>query len=950
MVDALKLFWRVFLVLGLLIGVVAAPLPTRAAEPTRPESLLQVMSAEEKIGQLFLVTFQGSEITEDSQIASLIADHHIGGVVLQADNNNFTSSETVANAKEMIEALQRLEWEASTGGIPEETLEGEAYAAYVPLSIGLKQIGNGFPGDQILNGLTQLPSQMAIGATWDRSLAEEVGEVLGSELGSLGVNLLLGPNLDVLETTNIEAASSLGVNTYGGDPFWVGEMGRSFISGVHAGSGNRVMVVAQNFPGTGNSDRSPEMEVATVRKSLEQLKQIELAPYFAVTTPSAGDPGRVDGVSVSHIRYQGFQGNIRATTRPISFDSSALSQVMALPEFAAWRDEGGLLISENLGSGAVQRFFDPNDTGLDARQIARNAFLAGNDMLYIDDLVASGDPDAYTTLLSILDFFVQKYQEDSAFAKRVDSSVLRILNAKMKLYGGFSIESVSRISAEGVEIGTSQALTFDVAQAAVTLIDPSPEEIDTVIPSAPLWYEDIVIFTDVRTAAQCEDCPPINPLSTNALARSLLNLYGSQAGGQILEYNLSSYTFTQLVDYLDNIENGASEFLAANLNGADWVIFNTLDIDPEVPESNVLQRILAERPDLLANKQVIVFAMDSPTYLDATNISKVTAYYALYSKVPAFTDVAARVLMKELTPSGALPVSLNAVGYDLITVTAPDPNQLIPLALVMPEEEVQEPTETPLEATPEATQEATQTPEPTPMPSFNIGDTITVRTGEIVDHNQNMVPNGTPVRFNFRISGEPGVTQQFETTTTGGVAFFTYRIETAGGLEVSAASEPAAQSEILQINISQDGSTSVTAYTPTPMVSPTPSVTPSQTATQEPTPTSTPGPENQTYPTLGDWALGLLVMGGGAGLAFLVGFVWWGSPRWGLRSSLCTFIGALLSYSYLNVGLKGTQYWMARSGTLFVVEIVIVGLLFGWIICLIWWMRTSGRYPKRMQK
>ncbi len=77
-------------------------------------------------------------------------------------------------------------------------------------------------------------------------------------------------------------------------------------------------VIAQNFPGTGNSDRSPDDEVATVRKSLDQLTQIELAPFFSVTSLAAGDPGRIDGVMVSHIRYQGFQGNIRATTKPIS--------------------------------------------------------------------------------------------------------------------------------------------------------------------------------------------------------------------------------------------------------------------------------------------------------------------------------------------------------------------------------------------------------------------------------------------------------------------------------------------------------------------------------------------------------------------------------------------------------------------------------------------------------
>lgn len=917
--------------------------PVHAEEPSQIQTMLQNMTAEEKIGQLFLVTFTGTDIQEDTPIYDLITEQHIGGVILLAENNNFSSEDTAAQTSALTESLQRIEWESSANVIDIEDTGNTTAPAYVPLLIGTRQLGNGYPGDEILKGLTPLPSQMALGASWNLDLAYQSGEVLGSELNSLGINLYLGPNLDVLENASSEYSSSLGVNTYGGDPFWVGEMGKSFISGIHTGSDNRMLVVAQNFPGTGNSDRSPEFEVATVRKSLEQLKQIELAPYFTVTVPEVGDPGRVEAVMVSHIRYQGFQGNIRATTRPISFDSNAFQQIMSLPQFASWREDGGLIISDNLGSGALRRFFDPNETNFDALQVARNAFLAGNDILYVDDLVSTGDPDAYTTLLSILDFFVQKYREDSAFAQRVDSSLLRILAAKMALFGEFTIDNVVQPGPNLAALGESQDVTFDVAQNAVTLISPTVQEVDTVLPSPPLWHDNIVIFTDVRTIYPCRSCPPATNVSTNEMSTALVNLYGPQAGGQILQQNIASYTFSQLVEVLDNIENGTSEFLSSNLRTADWVIFNALDIDPDYPSSNALQRILAERPDLLRGKNVIVFAMGSPTYLDATNISKVTAYYALYSKVSAFLDVAARVLMKELDPPGALPVSVNAVGYDLISMTAPDPNQVIDLDLVLPEPEVGQ-------ELVEGLPEVAQTPEPTTMPSFNVGDTITIRTGQIYDHNQNIVPDGTIVRFNFQISGEPGITQQFETTTTAGIAYFNYRIESAGGLEIRATSEPATQSETLQINISPDGLTSVLAISPTPLISPTSTVMPTPTPTQIPTPTSTPAPVVNSYPTLGEWAMGVIVMGMGSAVAFLIGLFWWGDTRWGLRSFLCALIGGLLTYSYLNLGIEGTKYWMEQSGTTFVIEMVVVGMLLGWIGALAWWMRTEGRYPARKRQ
>jgi beta-N-acetylhexosaminidase len=926
-------FWRTFFIFVLLL--VQNNITAVTAEPlTNIEALIETMTTEEKVGQLFLITFEGTDVDQDAPIFDLIAKHHIGGVVLLAENNNFSSQETLLSAKEMIESLQQIEWNTSSTSEGEDSTDPGS--AYIPLFTGLKQIGNGFPGDEILSGLTPYPSQMAIGATWDLDLANQVGVVVGQELSALGINLFLGPNLDVLEDVNGAAASSLGVNTYGGDPFWVGEMGKSFISGIHSGSNSRMLVVSQNFPGTGSSDRSPEFEVATVRKSLEQLKQIELAPYFAVTNLGVENPSRTDAVMVSHIRYQGFQGNIRATTRPISFDSNALQQIMALPQFAVWRENGGLLISDDLGSGSVRRFFDPNEINFDASQVARSAFLAGNDMLYADDFISTGDTNVHTTLISVMSFFVQKYNEDEAFAQRVDSSVMRILAAKQKLYGEFSFENVISSSMNLDEMGQSQGVTFDVAQSAVTLVNPDAQDLDSLLPSVPSRYDDIVIFSDVRTIQQCDDCPLTTNVSTFGLANTLSRIYGPQASGQIYQQNLFSHNFLELYEALSGVESDTTEDIIENLRLADWVIFNTLDIDPDYPESRALQRILEERPDLLAGKHVIVFALDSPAYLDATNLSKVSAFYALYSKSSSFLDVAARVLMKEVDPSGALPVSLNAVGYDLIAMTSPNPNQVIGLELVLPERPQTEP--------PQVTPGGDATPQPTPLPSFNIGDTLTIRTRTILDHNQHVVPDGTIVRFNFRISGEPGITQQFETTTTSGVAYFNYRIEAAGGLEITATSEPAVQSEMLQINISPEGLTSVIQISPTPIITPTPTEAPAATPTQTPIATATPGPVEKHYPSLGDWALGIMLIFVGGAVAFLAGYLWWGTIRWGLRSALCSVIGGLLAYTYLDFGGESVRRWLTQSGTVYVVEVIVVGLLIGWIGALIWWVRTDGRY------
>ena len=336
-------------VLTALVVLVINPFTMALAAPSRQEStpqeralaLLDGMTTEERIGQLFVVSFDGTEAGPESQIYDLIVNHHIGGVVLKAENDNFEPQpQTLRGLIQLTQALQDTEWSA-TQDVQIDPFSGQEFTpAFVPLFIGLAQEGDAAGYDQILpgeNSLTPLPSQMAIGATWQPELARQAGMVLGQELSALGINLLLGPSLDVLDAPQTLGTGDLGVRTCGGDPYWVGEMGRAYVSGLHQGSEGTIAVIGKHFPGHGSSDRLPEEEVATVRKSLEQLKLNELPPFEAVAGNAPSPEASVDGLLASHIRYQGFQGNIRATTAPVSFDPQALTALMQLPEFAGWR-------------------------------------------------------------------------------------------------------------------------------------------------------------------------------------------------------------------------------------------------------------------------------------------------------------------------------------------------------------------------------------------------------------------------------------------------------------------------------------------------------------------------------------------------------------------------------------------------------------------------------------
>ncbi|KAF0107459.1 MAG: beta-N-acetylhexosaminidase [Anaerolineaceae bacterium] len=899
------------LLAAFLLSAVGPAVPARAAgdfQAGTPESLAQElldqMTPEERVGQLFLVTFTGSSAGPDTQVYDLVTRHHIGGVALLAGNDNFVDApDTAAGAYQLIAALQTANRDYASA--PVTTAAGEQVQFnYVPLFIGISQDGDGYPNDQVLSGLTPLPDPMALGAAWDTALAEQTGAVAGQELSAVGFNLYFGPPLDVLEFPGASTGSGLGATVFGGDPFWVGTMGQSYISGLHTGSGGRMAVIAKHFPGRGSADRPSGDEVATVRKPLEALKQIELAPFFAVTGSASTPAGTADGLLVSHIRYQGFQGNIRATTRPVSFDSAALSLILSLPAFSSWREADGLMVSDDLGSNTVRRFYESNGA-FPARQVVKDAFLAGNDLLYLGNIVSTDQPDSYNTVVQIVEFFAQKYREDPAFARRVDDSALRILTLKYRMYGDFNLDTVIPPESGLETLGQSESVTFDVARRSATLISPDSADIANVLPNPPGARDQIVFLTDTRSQKQCGACAEKPVIAVDALQNAVLRLYGPQGAGLVYSSRMASYSFSDISAILPDGPGGQA--LETDLFQAEWVVISMLDSDPDQPDF-LLRRFLSERQDLLRSKNVILFAFNAPYYLDATDISKLTAYYGLYSKSAPFVEIAARILFQEVTPSGALPVSVPGIGYDLLSATAPDPDQVIGLFLDLPP--VPPPT-------------ALVTPEPSPTPSFRVGDTITIRTGPLLDHNGHPVPDGTGVRFTLTQSGSNDIIQQVDSITMQGVAKASFSIERSGLLEVRASSDPAAVSVVLQIDITSEGSVSVTALAPTPAAG---DITPTPEAAATPAPGSSPLTTGR--PGFGGWLLMLAALAGlGFGAYRLGGRLV--SIRWGVRWALCLALGGLAAYSYLAFGLPGGAAWMMEYGFWGILGVALAGALTG---------------------
>lgn len=926
----------------MLVLVVCAALPTPAsAQAPAPDlqPVLDAMTVADRVGQLFVVTFPGNDAPPDSDIARLIRQYRIGGVLLDSANGNFRNlaptgepADTPQQVARLANQLQALAFDGSLDKdqalapaiedvqrlpVPEER------GITLPLLIAIQQEGDGFPNSQLFTGFTPLPSAMALGATWSTEDAAAAGRITGRELASVGANLLLGPSLDVLDTPRPDPTTSLDRRSFGGNPYWVGRLGRAFIGGVHDGSDGRVATVARHFPGRGDSDRVPEEEIATIQKTASELAAVELLPFAAAVKPGTLDklllsaisstdaPTRTvstttDGLMSTHIRYAGLQGSGEGIP-PLSLAPQLGQELLSSPDFIDWRrQQSGVVMSESLGAPALRQYYDPTLQNFPSKRIAQEALLAGNDLLLLSHFSATDDwSDQFANIEETVAFFQEKYRTDADFRQRVDSAVLRILTLKARLYPELDLRSVLVDGGKLAEsTGQDSPVTAQIARNAVTLISPSPAELAQRMPTGPGPSDSILIFTDARTGRECntDDCPPFPLIEPEALEELILRLYGPEASGQMEPSRIHSLSFQQLSDYLAGVPTEPTlEEIDQLIKEANWLVFATVDVDPRVPSSSALRQFLSARPELREGKRLVALAFGAPYYMDATDISKLTAYFGLYAKTQPFLEAAARALFREFSPMGSSPVDISGANYALVEQVKPNPNQTIPLQL--PDVRVQMGSNT---------------------FTAKVNDTLAVLAGPIVDSNNRLVPDGTQVSFKLKQRGDQFQLPLKEASTVDGFAEASVVLERPGDFEVQVQSGQASGSLSLGLRIvdASRGEAQVAVATATPTPQPTPTATP--TATPTPLPTATPVPSVAPVPAaplppplrrvdLAALLVSLLTILAVTAAGFWAFGAMAQEPETAVRNMLLAAIGGLMAYSLYGLGLFPAASWLQRE-------------------------------------
>ncbi len=123
-------------------------------------------------------------------------------------------------------------------------------------------------------GVTLLPAPLAIGATFDTSIARQYGEVLGAEARGQGIDVSQGPNLNIDRVPQSGRADE----SYGEDPLLTSELGVADIEGIQS---QGVMADAKHFLAY---QQETNRGVVDDKVSARALQEIYLPPFKAAVT------------------------------------------------------------------------------------------------------------------------------------------------------------------------------------------------------------------------------------------------------------------------------------------------------------------------------------------------------------------------------------------------------------------------------------------------------------------------------------------------------------------------------------------------------------------------------------------------------------------------------------------------------------------------------------------
>jgi beta-N-acetylhexosaminidase len=529
------------------------------------------MSMEEKVGQMLMPdfrTWRGQNVTVmNDEIAKLVKDYHLGGVILFRENT-LTADQTT----KLVSAYQDA---------------AEKYG----LLISIDQEGG------IVTRLqtgTDMPGNMALGATRSEETAEKVGKAIGEELNALGINMNFGPVLDV---NNNPDNPVIGVRSFGEDPELVAKLGNAYIKGLHE---TGTAATAKHFPGHGDTAVDSHIGLSEVPHDIDRLKKVELYPF-----QQAMDAG-IDAIMTAHVTFPKIDDTKAISKKdgteiavPATLSHKVLTGLMR-------EDMGfkGVIVTDAMNMGAISEHFGPVDAAI-------RAVKAGADILLMPvgiEAVANGLYDAVNS---------GDISED-----RLEQSVERVLTLKLNrsIVKAEVEKSLDEKVANALQVVGSpehKAIEKEAAEKSITLVKN-----DAVLPLNVSPEDKIVVVGG-------------SGFSIQLLA------------GEVQKHHPGAV-------YM-NASGPLNTAQLAQVQDAKYIIVGTYTSSVSGRAQNASQMVMTRQ---LIETGIPVVAIGARNPYDVMSYKDVDAYLVQYGFKPASFEATANTIFGKNNPTGKLPVTI----------------------------------------------------------------------------------------------------------------------------------------------------------------------------------------------------------------------------------------------------------------------------------------------------
>ncbi len=347
----------------------------------------EILPLKEKIGQMLMIGFRGTEAPADSYIAGAIAELNLGGVILfDYDAPSKSRPRNIVDWQQTQNLIANL----------------KSYAKNEPLLVAVDAEGGLINRLKPSMGFADIDSAQDLGKE-DGLVAVNEYWALAKQLRDLGFNVNFAPVIDININPKNPVIGGL-ERSYSSNPQTVADYAKAFVA-AHRAFG--ILTSLKHFPGHGSSDSDSHLGLPDITESYEDE---ELDPYKELIKN-----GGADSIMTAHVINKKIDAEYPATLSPEFIDKILRRDL----EF------GGVVFSDDMQMGAIVDNYGFEDA------IVR-AINAGCDILIFSN---NGGEYDESIPRRARDIILQAVLDGRISQERINESYERIAALKSKLPG-----------------------------------------------------------------------------------------------------------------------------------------------------------------------------------------------------------------------------------------------------------------------------------------------------------------------------------------------------------------------------------------------------------------------------------------------------------------------------------------------------------------------------------